>query len=125
MTPIEVEELLPAAGQGALSLQCRKRDATTVELLRACHHEPTAICVEAERQLVRLLQGDCSSPIAAFARIADNKLTLSAAVGKRGGEPPLLKASVALDQSQGMEAARQVFEMLSAQGVMAHLHGAD
>jgi len=92
MAAIAETELLPAAAQGALALQCRRDDARTRTLLGAMNHPPTALCVEAERAVVMALQGDCHSPIAALATIAGNTLTLRAAVGSRDGEPPVIAA---------------------------------
>jgi hydroxymethylbilane synthase len=60
------EEMLPAAGQGALGLQCRARDQTTRGLISVLDDKATHAAVEQEREIVRLLGGDCHSPIAAF-----------------------------------------------------------
>ncbi len=76
MTPIEYDEFLPAAGQGALSIQCRRDNRQVRDLAGVLHHEPTASCVQQERELVRLLEGDCFSPIAAFASIVGKELIL-------------------------------------------------
>ncbi|HZK82336.1 MAG TPA: hydroxymethylbilane synthase, partial [Humisphaera sp.] len=69
MLPIGPDDLLPAPGQGALALQCRRSDSRTRELLMVLMDERTAVCVKAERELVRLLNGDCLSPIAALGEI--------------------------------------------------------
>jgi hydroxymethylbilane synthase len=97
MSVIDVDGLLPAAGQGALCLQCRADDPRTRELLGALDHPDTAACVEAERELVRQLNGDCHSPIAAYATIGDadggeRSMTLKCAVAARDGQPPVLRA---------------------------------
>ena len=84
-------ELLPAPGQGALALQCRARDERTIAILRSLHHEPTAVCVSAERDLVLKLKGDCHSPIAALATITGERAMLSTAVGNRDGRPPVVR----------------------------------
>jgi len=124
MHPIEPEELLPAAGQGALALQCRNDDPHTQELLKAMNDPVTRACVTAERELVRLLNGDCHSPIAALAQSGpDDSLTLRAAVGARGGEPPIISASSAGPISSPTALASQVFQQLLAQGAPALLHG--
>jgi len=68
MSPIDPGVLLPAPGQGALALQCRRDDARTRGLLEVLSDATTAACVQAERALVELLKGDCLSPIGAFAR---------------------------------------------------------
>ena len=123
MTPIDPADLLPAAGQGALSLQCRKDDDRTRELLSVLDDPTTAACVRAEREIVRLLDGDCFSPIGAFARIADGQLVLRVAVGRRGGELPLLRAVATSPADQPEAVAEEAYKQLSDQGVAAHLHG--
>ena len=56
----EIVEMLPAIGQGAIALQTRVDDAA---LFAAINHEPTWMAVRAERELMRLLQGDCNLPV--------------------------------------------------------------
>src|SRR6476661_7494152 len=51
--------LLPAPGQGALAIECRRDDKRTRELLAPLDHAPTAACVAAERAVVLRLNGDC------------------------------------------------------------------
>lgn len=97
MSIVDVDVLLPAAGQGALCLQCRADDPRTRQLLGALNHPDTAACVEAEREVVRQLNGDCHSPIAAYATIGDGgdgerSMTLKCAVGAKDGQPPVLRA---------------------------------
>src|SRR3954454_7387861 len=64
MKPVD---LLPAAGQGALALQCRRSDDATRALLAALNDSFTQQAVDAERAIVQALDGDCHSPIAALA----------------------------------------------------------
>ena len=121
MTPLELDEMLPAAGQGALAVQCRRDDQRTRDLLSALHHEPTATCVNLERAIVQSLNGDCHSPIAALAVINETQqVTLQAAVGKAGGHPPVLHAVI---KSDSTESARQtVLTDLEHQGARTLLH---
>lgn len=67
-------ELIPAAGQGILAVQCRRdMDASLLECLR----DPAAeACARAERAFVRALDGGCSSPTAAFAAAEDGRITI-------------------------------------------------
>lgn len=58
-----VGAILPAPGQGAIALECREGDSAVTDLLQAIHHEETARCVEAERNLLRELGGGCSLPL--------------------------------------------------------------
>jgi hydroxymethylbilane synthase len=114
MTPLEPDVLLPAAGQGALALQCRRSDSRTRDLLAPLHHPDTATCVDLERKLVRALNGDCHSPIAALATLTDNTITLQAAVGKAGGHPPVLRATATTLET--------LLSTLQEQGADALLH---
>lgn len=74
------KQLLPAVGQGIVALQGRADDAETVQCLRALNHAPTWICMCAERELLRLLDGDCNLPVGARTRLEDAELWLEALV---------------------------------------------
>jgi hydroxymethylbilane synthase len=123
MQPVDVEELLPAPGQGALALQCRRSDARTSNLLGALNDETSATCVEAERRLVKALEGDCHSPIAALATIAGGQITLRAAVGRRDGKPPVVEAIASSARNNLDGVVGQVYQSLLAQGAPAMLAG--
>ena len=112
MTPIPTDELLPAAGQGALALQCRRNDAATRALLAVLHDEATAACVRAERSVVAALDGDCHSPIGAYATLDGRTVTLRAAVAEDGGVPPVARAEVRADVDAAAEAVGRVVELL-------------
>ena len=70
------KEILPAPGQGALGLQCRAGDERVIRLLAALHHEPTARCVHAERQLLELIGGGCAAPVGALAEMIGQGVVL-------------------------------------------------
>ncbi|MBC8106408.1 MAG: hydroxymethylbilane synthase [Anaerolineae bacterium] len=99
MQVLSTDELLPAAGQGALALQCRRDDEPTRSLLSALDDPITANCVAAEREVVRALDGDCHSPIAAFATFENGEVVLRVAVGQRGGDPPVRRARTSVNQA--------------------------
>ena len=83
---IPTEQSLPAGGQGAVGIECRLEDKETMDLLQSLHHEPTAICVTAERAMNIRLQGGCQVPIAALAELApDNTLHMRGLVGTVDG----------------------------------------
>lgn len=71
----EPEEMLPAAGQGILAVQGR-RDFD-LSILESINHKETQYAALAERSLVRALNGGCSSPIAAYAKISSGMLHLT------------------------------------------------
>jgi hydroxymethylbilane synthase len=122
MTPLDPTQFIPAAGQGALALQCRRTDTRTRQLLSALHDPKTATCVDLERAVVQSLNGDCHSPIAALATLTDNSLTLQTAVAKAGGHPPVLRAAATAPASNPTTLLNTVLSTLEAQGARALLH---
>jgi hydroxymethylbilane synthase len=66
---LEIEDFLPAVGQGAIGIETRADDARTRDLVRAIDHADTRIAVEAERAFLAVLDGSCRTPIAGHARI--------------------------------------------------------
>jgi len=124
MTPIELDELLPAAAQGALAIQCRRNDDDTRELLAFLDDAQTAACVDLERRVVAALEGDCHSPIAALASIDAATLTLRAAVGKCGGDPPVLRAQSTGAVEERDTLLKSVVDSLITQGARKMLQGA-
>ena len=90
--PLDVQTMIPAVGQGALALQCRGGDLRVQQLLEAVHHEPTAICVAAERAFLARVSGGCSAPAACHA-VFDGNTILARAVwaADEAGEPRRLE----------------------------------
>ena len=73
-----VEEIIPSVGQGVIAIQCRKNDDELHKLLKKLNHEATSICVKAERELLKTLEGDCNTPIGAISILNKNYITLFA-----------------------------------------------
>ena len=71
-----MSEIIPSAGQGAIALQCRKNDFRMIKLLKAINHKKTNICVNAERDVLKVLDGDCETPVGVNAKIQNNKLNI-------------------------------------------------
>ena len=82
---LDITDCLPAAGQGAIGVECRAGDETTCDLLACLHHEETAARVAAEREVTLALDGGCELPIAAHARLDEGNLHLQALVGRADG----------------------------------------
>ena len=72
---IDVEEMPPAPGQGALAITCREDDTNTRDLLARLSVRELEIAVAAERGFLHALDGSCRTPIGALARIADSRLS--------------------------------------------------
>jgi hydroxymethylbilane synthase len=82
---LEPDEMLPAAGQGAVGVTCRADDGEAIALARAIDHTGTSAEVAAERAVLARLDGSCRTPIAALARVAGARLSLDAMVFSADG----------------------------------------
>ena len=67
---LDVNEFLPAVGQGAIGIETRADDARTCELLAAINHADTFSALAAERAFLAVLDGSCRTPIAGHATIS-------------------------------------------------------
>ena len=76
---------LPAVSQGAIGVECRADDAEILALTALIHDEATAVCVKAERALLKALEGGCQVPIGALAEIQGEQLYLRGIVGSLNG----------------------------------------
>ena len=85
---------LPAIGQGAIGIECRVDDDFTHTLIAPLNHAESAICVKAERALLKRLEGGCQVPIAAYARIVEGKLVMDSLVGSVSGDRIIREHSV-------------------------------
>lgn len=68
--------ILPAVGQGALGIECRKDDKELLQILSKINHQKTEIETKAERAFLRSLEGGCQVPIACLAKVENDKLTI-------------------------------------------------
>ncbi len=79
------EMSLPAIGQGAIGIECRI-DSEVNDLIASLNDSETSICVRAERAFLGRLEGGCQVPIAAYARIESQVLTMEGLVGNLAGD---------------------------------------
>jgi hydroxymethylbilane synthase len=81
-----VAEMLPAAGQGIVVVECVERDWPTRARLAHIDDAQSRLSAEAEREVLWVLNGHCNSPIAAHAVLSGNAMTLSASVLAEDGD---------------------------------------
>jgi hydroxymethylbilane synthase len=81
------EIFLPAGGQGIIALQIRADDQSTKALLESVNNPETLLCLQAEREFLSRLHGDCNFPVGVHATISNGKMKLRAQVFE--GESPV------------------------------------
>jgi len=79
------EIMLPAPGQGALAVQCRADDESTLNILRALEHPPTRLAVTAERAFLEALGGGCSLPFGALATVTEEGIEVQGVIASPDG----------------------------------------
>jgi hydroxymethylbilane synthase len=94
-------EIIPCAGQGVIALQCRNSDEELIELLKQVDHQSTHSSVKAERNILKVLEGDCETAVGAFASIEGNKIILEVELFSLDGSKRFhLKSSESIDKAE-------------------------
>ena len=71
-------EMIPSVGQGVIAVQCRKDDLEIRNILENLNHDETKKCVNTERNILKILDGDCDTAIGAYAKIEGEKIYVEA-----------------------------------------------
>jgi len=74
----KTDELIPCAGQGIIAIQCRKEDEEIKELLDKINDKDARIIANAEREVLKVLEGDCDTAVGVYARKNLDKIELTA-----------------------------------------------
>ncbi len=77
---LEADILVPAAGQGAITVEVRSNDSTIRRLVEPLNHLETSLCTSAERAFTAIIEADCSLPVGAWARIEGENLRLTSCI---------------------------------------------
>lgn len=103
---ITLDWMLPAPAQGAILIAGRTGDDVMMEACRNLNHTTTAICTKIEKDFLRILQGGCTAPIGAFARIENGQIHFSGNLLNPDGSEELR-----IDRSVPMEGAVSLGEL--------------
>lgn len=110
---LDFADSLPAVGQAIVGIECRSDATDVLALLRALDDPTSRCCCEAERAFARRLQGSCQSPIAGYAELHGNELTLRGVVGSEDGR------TLYRDRTQGAAADPQTLGIQLADRLLA------
>jgi hydroxymethylbilane synthase len=107
------EHLLPAIGQGAIALEAAADRGEVLELLRGINDEATLCAVRAERELQRLLEGDCTLPVGVRTTLREGRLSMRAILfGAEGEAPTQAEATGSAGEPEAV--AREILRALRA-----------
>ena len=80
-----VDQMLPAVGQGAIALQCRKNDKKTLNIVKMINDEESYCCIQAERALLEAIGGDCDTAVGGLAKMLNGKIVLKSELFSNDG----------------------------------------
>ncbi|MFT6028669.1 MAG: hydroxymethylbilane synthase [Oleiphilaceae bacterium] len=112
---LTAKQSLPAVGQGALGLECRTSDPEIKALLAPLSHQESEFCVRAERAMNHYLHGGCQVPIAGYAVLDNDTLTLNGLVASLDGKT-VIKACMQDRKGNAQALGTAVAKALLAQG---------
>ena len=72
------EQVIPSAGQGIIALQCREGDEEIISVLKKINHNETFMRAHVERNILKVLEGDCETAVGAHSIIKDDKIIVEA-----------------------------------------------
>lgn len=108
--------MLPACGQGALGIECRKDDIAVQTIIQVLNHPVSALCVQVERYVNNLLGGSCQMPVAVYCcQESDDKLQLQARILSADGKS-LIETKHCATNDIAFDMAQQCVATLFAQG---------
>ncbi len=108
---LEVDQFLPAVGQGAIGIEARAADSRTCDLLAKINHAETLAAVQTERSFLAVLDGSCRTPIAGHARIMGNSVVFRGMILRPDGSEvheTTCKGAVEDGPLLGADAAREL-----------------
>lgn len=119
---LTLDEMLPAPGQGALGIEVRAGDSFAREAIARLDHLETRAAVTAERTLLASLHGGCLAPIAAYAVVARDRLSMTAvALSPDGTERIDERDDVLFSTAAAVNLAQIISEKMIARGALSLL----
>ncbi|MBV1878588.1 MAG: hydroxymethylbilane synthase [Pseudomonadales bacterium] len=106
---------IPAAGQGAVGIECSANNVDVIALLQAINHVDSFECVSCEREISTGLGANCNLPIAAYAELDKGQMSLATYISDADGKHSL-RLSANGERQEGIEMARNLIEKLLSQG---------
>jgi hydroxymethylbilane synthase len=109
--PFPVDEMLPAAAQGVVGIECLAGRDELREILASIEDAPSALTTRAERAVAATLEANCQSPVASYAELGDERLEIQALVAAEDGSTVLRESAAGLPadaEALGIAVAEQL-----------------
>jgi hydroxymethylbilane synthase len=112
---LPIDDFIPAPGQGALAIIARRDNVKVIETLRSIEHPPTRAEVDAERELVRILEETSKVPVGGLAMVRGDQIHVRACILSVDGKERLFAERLGPTR-EGVRLAREIGEDLVAKG---------
>ena len=110
---IILDWMIPAPAQGAMLIVAKENNTFCRDLLQSLHHNESNLCVQIEREFLKVLEGGCTAPIGALATIKDNILNFKGVLFSLDGKQKIdVEKNVPLDEIKflGKKCAEEVLQ---------------
>jgi len=117
---LPVDRCIPAIGQGAIAIECRKDDEETIALLRTINNKDTETAILAERAFMKTVGGGCKFPLGAYATIENETVQLTVMLGNHHTQQIIRfsdKASVTEAEKLGKNLAEKIIAEANKRGI--------
>ena len=117
---LQPDLMCPSASQGIVGIECRQDDVNTKKILARINHEHTFMCLQAEREMLKILQGDCFTAVGAHCEVtlSGENLRMIAMVASIDGRE-IIWSRQKMAYGKHLEIGRATAEDLLAQGAEA------
>ncbi len=105
------DELIPCAGQGIIAIQCRQDDVEIIKLLEDINDDQARILANTEREVLKILEGDCDTAVGAFSKIEGDNINLSVELFSVDGKKRYFKEDIR-NKSLAKELGKDIGEVL-------------
>ena len=108
------EKIIPSAGQGIVSIQCRKDDDDIINLLSKVNDKVSSISALSERKVLSILEGDCHTAVGVFSKLNDNNFEISGELFSIDGKKRFFK-TIKDVSSNFLKASEEIGNYLKAE----------
>ena len=118
---LPMDMVLPAIGQGAIGIETRIGDSVTLERVKQLNDRVTWDCLLAERELLRIFDGNCQIPLAGYCNLKGDNLELKAAIGDIEGKY-VLRYKLSSKRENAIQLGKNVADWLLRNGAEEIIH---